>query len=79
MLFFSTYRPGGSHLGTSRRCGAFDYLLPYAKRMLEWDDNGAIQIRDAHGTLWADVSTSGGELKVWLNPDHERQVESEVA
>ncbi len=38
MLFSLLYRPGGDdHLCVSRQFGSFEYLISYARRMLEWD------------------------------------------
>ena len=59
MLFSLLYRPGGDdHLCVSRQFGSFEYLVDYARRMLEWDANGSIEIRDAYGTLHADLVES---------------------
>ena len=74
MLFSLLYRPGGDdHLCVSRQFGSFEYLISYARRMLEWDANGSIEIRDAYGTLHADLATNAGELVEWQRNLEEHQ------
>ncbi|MEI7537291.1 MAG: hypothetical protein WCJ76_08760 [Comamonadaceae bacterium] len=74
MLFSSLYRPGGDdHLCVSRQCGSFEYLVDYARRLLEQDANGSVEIRDAYGILHADLATNAGELVEWHRNPRETQ------
>lgn len=54
-----------SEAGTSQNCGTFEYLMSFARRLLD-NDSGMVEIRDAHGTLKASIWTEAGEVNVWI-------------
>jgi hypothetical protein len=50
--------------GTSRNCGTYEYLMSFARQLLN-GDSGMIEIRDAHGTLKASLWTENGAVVEW--------------
>ena len=66
-MFSSKFFSSESHTKTANNHGSFEYLVSYARRLLE-SANGSIEIRDADGVLYANLYTDGNEIVEWISP-----------
>jgi len=66
MLYQSTYYSGEPFSKPAQNTGSYEYLVSYARRMLE-GDSGTVEIRDAEGTLRHQFYVEAGEIREWVN------------